>query len=249
MSLHELIKKVKEDLDKRKKEYSYDWLGRSLAFNNYPPRDICSALKSDEKGGYSQICQIKKAQNGKKLDKNFDPLVLAQSYEKQNISAINIFTQPHFFDGDVELLTAVRRYASTPLIRDDILFDDYQLLESVVYGADSLILRAKILSKKQLSSLVGFSLRLGMEPVVEICDKGDLVKAIFAKSRIICINCKDFDSGRVDEKIWEELLPMIPNGKIILLNGLDVSSEVMGELNRLGIDGFFVDNLIKKDKN
>ena len=48
MILDEIIKKTKEDLEIRKKEYSVDWLGRSLAYNPYPPRDVKEYLRSTE---------------------------------------------------------------------------------------------------------------------------------------------------------------------------------------------------------
>ena len=40
MILDDIIKKTKEDLVKREKEFSLDWLGRSLAFNARVPRDV-----------------------------------------------------------------------------------------------------------------------------------------------------------------------------------------------------------------
>ena len=44
--LKEIIKKTKEDLKKRKKDFPEEWLGRSLAFNPFIPRDVQKALKS-----------------------------------------------------------------------------------------------------------------------------------------------------------------------------------------------------------
>ena len=34
MILDEIILRTKDDLEKKKKEYTMDWLGRSLAFNS-----------------------------------------------------------------------------------------------------------------------------------------------------------------------------------------------------------------------
>lgn len=241
LKLFELIKKIKEDLYKRKLDYSYDWLGRSLAFNNYPPRDILSFLKSTEKGKYSLIYSIKNSK--KEIDiKPFDPLLVAQNYENIGANALNVYTQPHFFKGEIELLTAIRRYVSTPLIMNDFIFDNYQLLEAVVYGADSVILKANILTKKELKELFEFSLRLGMEPIVEICDKKDLTNAIFSGAQIIDINSQDFDSKIVDENLSQKLLPLIPNGKTILLSGMKLNKKQMKNFNYLGIDGFFLND-------
>jgi len=42
--LDEIIKKTKSDLEKRKVDYPLEWLGRSLAFNPFVPKDVKSAL-------------------------------------------------------------------------------------------------------------------------------------------------------------------------------------------------------------
>jgi len=38
--LDEIIKKTKSDLEKRKVDYPLEWLGRSLAFNPFFPKDV-----------------------------------------------------------------------------------------------------------------------------------------------------------------------------------------------------------------
>ena len=48
MILDEIIKKTKEDLKKRKADYPQEWLGRSLAYNPYVPRDVLDALRSSK---------------------------------------------------------------------------------------------------------------------------------------------------------------------------------------------------------
>ena len=63
--LEEIIKKTREDVKKREAEFSTDWLGRSLAFNNYVPRDVKKVLKSTEENPYRIIAEIKKASPSK----------------------------------------------------------------------------------------------------------------------------------------------------------------------------------------
>ena len=48
MILDDIIKKTKEDLVKREKEFSLDWLGRSLAFNSRQPREVIPFLQATE---------------------------------------------------------------------------------------------------------------------------------------------------------------------------------------------------------
>ena len=48
MILDEIIKKTREDVAQREKEFSFDWLGRSLAFNARAPRDVFPYLRATE---------------------------------------------------------------------------------------------------------------------------------------------------------------------------------------------------------
>ena len=61
MILDEIVEKTREDLEKRKKDYPLEWLGRSLSFNPYTPREVKSALTSTEEEPVRIIAEVKKA--------------------------------------------------------------------------------------------------------------------------------------------------------------------------------------------
>jgi indole-3-glycerol phosphate synthase len=239
--LDEIIEKTKEDLEKRKKDYDFDWLGRSLAYNNYPPRDIKPYLTSTEDNKYRIIAEVKKASPSKGIIReDFDPIFIAQEYQKGGADAISVLTEPHYFKGNLEYLTQLRRYVPTPLLRKDFIVDKYQILEAVVYGADFVLLIAKALSKKELKELLEFCWKMGTEALVEIHDKDDLVKAIFAGANIIGINHRNLDTFQMDMTLCEKLIPMIPNGKIIVAeSGID-NFEIVKHLSDVGADAFLV---------
>lgn len=241
MILDEIIRKTKEDLHERKKTYSMDWLGRSLAYNPYMPRDVKPYLQATSENPYRIIAEVKKASPSKGIIKeDFDPLMIAKAYESGGADAISVLTEPHFFKGDIEYLTALRRYVSTPLLRKDFIVDEYQLLEALVYGADFVLLIAKALSKKELKTLLEYALRLGMEVLVEIHDKEDLIKAMFAGANIIGINHRNLETFEMDMGLTQTLMPLIPQGKIIVAeSGLD-NKETIVELSRIGADAFLI---------
>lgn len=239
--LDEIIRKTREDLKRRKAEYSMDWLGRSLSFNPFVPRDVHSALRSTEENPYRIIAEIKKASPSKGvIREDFDPMSIAQAYEKGGADALSILTEPHWFKGDVEYLGMVRRYVGIPLLRKDFIIDRYQLVEALVYGADFVLLIAKALSRKELKDLLEYSRHLGMEALVEIHDKADLVKAIFAGADIIGINHRNLETFEMDMKLSERLIPLIPNSKIIVAESGIADHETVVELSRAGADAFLV---------
>lgn len=250
MILDEIIKKTKDDLEKRKVEFSLEWLGRSLAYNNYPPRPIHSHLQSTKDEPYRIIAEVKKASPSKGIIREeFDPLVIAQSYERAGVNAISVLTEPHFFQGNLEYLTQIRRYVGTPLLRKDFIVDRYQLVEALVYGADFVLLIAKALSSKELKKLLEYTRHLGMEALVEIHDKADLTKAIFAGADIIGINHRNLETFEMDMELTKKLMPLIPKDKIIVAeSGVD-RHEIVVELSKAGVDAFLIGEHFMRKKN
>jgi len=248
--LDEIIKKTREDLEKRKIDYSIDWLGRSLAFNPFVPKDVHSMLKSTVDNPYRIIAEVKKASPSKGIIReDFDPMIIAQAYEKGGASALSILTEPHYFQGDKEYLGMVRRYVNLPLLRKDFIIDKYQLVEALAYGADFVLLIAKALSRKDLKDLLQYSHHLGLEVLVEIHDKTDLVKAIFAGANIIGINHRNLDTFEMDMRLSQKLIPLIPNGKIIVAESGINDHETVVELSNYGADAFLVGEHFMRQEN
>ena len=104
----------------------------------------------------------------------------------------------------LENLTFVRRYVNVPLIFNYPIIDTYQILESLVFGADCIILTPSLLSQKNLKELSDFAIKIGLERIFTINSKEDLSKAIFAKADILNLQNNS------------NLIPLIPQNKIIL---------------------------------
>lgn len=241
MLLDEIIKKTKEDLKKQKIEYPLEWLGRSLSFNPFMPKDVKSALTSTLDNPYRIIAEVKKASPSKGvIREDFDPLTIAKAYELGRADALSILTEPHFFQGNKEYLGMIRRYVPMPLLRKDFIVDKYQLVEALAYGADFVLLIAMALSRKELKALLNYTRHLGMEALVEIHDKSDLTKAIFAGADIIGINHRNLETFEMDMSLSQKLIPLIPNGKIIVAESGINDHETVVELSRVGADAFLV---------
>ncbi len=239
--LDEIIRKTKDDLEKRKVDYPMEWLGRSLSFNPFVPKDIYKALKSTDDDPYRIIAEIKKASPSKGvIREDFDPIEIATLYESGGANALSILTEPHWFKGDKEYLGMVRRYVSLPILRKDFIVDKYQILEALAFGADFVLLIAKALSRKELKELVDYALHLGMDALVEVHDKVDLTKAIFAGANIIGINHRNLETFEMDMELSRRLIPLIPNSKIIVAESGINDYETVVELSKAGADAFLV---------
>jgi indole-3-glycerol phosphate synthase len=241
MILDDIIRKTKEDLEKRKIDYGIEWLGRSLAYNPYQPRDVRSALTSTKEEPIRIIAEVKKASPSKGvIREDFDPLEIANIYSNNGVNAISVLTEPHFFQGNLEYLTGIRRYVSTPLLRKDFIVDEYQLLEALVYGADFVLLIAKALSTNEMKHLYDRALQLGLDVLVEIHDKDDLKKAMKCGAHIIGINHRNLETFEMDMSLCDKLIPMIPNGKIIVAESGVSDQKTIERLSSIGADAFLI---------
>ncbi|MBZ7945253.1 indole-3-glycerol-phosphate synthase [Campylobacter sp. RM10532] len=223
----EIYKKIQKELEERKKKLPYDMLGRSLASNPFFPKDVHKTLKRINYE-IKLIPQIKED-----LNQN---LSLALESEKKGAVALSISTWP-YFNGVLENLSMIRRYTQIPLLREDFIIDEYQILETLVYGGDFILLIAKMLSTKELKKLVEFARHLGLEVLVEICDKEDLSKTILAGADLISI-CNVDKNFTNYTQLCEKLIGQIPNSKIIIASVND--GENLQYLQKLGIDAFLV---------
>ena len=250
MILDEIVERTKEDLIKRKQAMPENILGQAAAINCFYPRDVVKALRKTDETRLNIIAEVKRASPSKgTIRDHFDPLAIALSYEKGSAAAISILTEPHWFKGDIEYVSMIRRHCSLPLLRKDFIIDRYQILEAYTYGADFILLIARILSSAALKELLEIARSVGMEALVEIHDKSDLTKAITAGALIIGINHRDLDTLEINERLCDQLIPLIPQGKIIVAESGLHSHEQLVNLSKMGVDAFLIGEHFMRQDN
>ncbi|WP_052083301.1 hypothetical protein [Helicobacter sp. MIT 11-5569] len=200
------ITQIQQAIAQKKQSFDENWLGRSLAYTPYQPRSLDLKRKDN-------IYSIFRLYDYK--DSNF--LHRAKELEK------NAKT---FIVESLEFATYLRRYVCVPILYDFLILDSYQLLESLVYGADSITLYPKYLEQSKLKELSDYALRLGLERVFCIETQEDLTKAIFSKADLLNIN-ENFS-----------LIPLIPKEKIIIspINAEQNNSNYINALDAKIID-------------
>ena len=101
------------------------------------------------------------------LRAEYDPVAIAKAYEEAGAAAISVLTEPTFFDGSLEHLTAVRAAVDLPLLRKDFIVSEYQLLEAKAAGADAVLLIVAALRPAELKVLHDHARRHGLDVLVE----------------------------------------------------------------------------------
>ena len=135
---------------------------------------------------------------------------------------------------------------SLPILRKDFIIDEIQVREAVLYGADGVLLIARILSAQQLKELLAICEKFGLAPLIEVHDRDDLEKAIDCGAEIIGINNRDLDTFKVDLNTTIELAPRVADKYIIvsesgIRNGKDIQL-----LKRSGVQAVLVGTSIMR---
>jgi indole-3-glycerol phosphate synthase len=176
-----------------------------------PPRDFRAAL---ERGDDVQIiAEVKKASpSAGVLRADFDPVAIAQAYERRGAACVSVLTDEPSFQGHLSHLERVRAAVSLPLLRKDFLIDRYQLLEARVAGADAVLLIAEILDDRALSHLLGEARELGLQALVELYDRANLSRVLDSGARLIGVNNRDLRTFVTRLEHTLELAAMMPPG-------------------------------------
>ena len=137
--LRTIIAATERIIDTRRRHEPLDALERRAASARPRGADFESALGMTDRVNVIAECKRRSPSKGV-LAIDYDPVQIARQYEDGGAAAISVLTEPTFFDGALEHLTAVRSAVALPLLRKDFIVDEYQLFEARVAGADAVLL-------------------------------------------------------------------------------------------------------------
>ena len=174
------------------------------------------------------------------LRRAYDPIAIAASYERGGAVALSILTEPTFFDGALEHLSAVRLATQLPLLRKDFIVYEYQLLEARAYGADAVLLIVAALSQPELRQLHQAARELGLAALVEVHDVDELDRAMEAGAEIIGVNNRNLRALEVDTEVSQAIAERLPATVIAVSESGLRSSDDLVHLRTLGYRAFLI---------
>lgn len=136
-----------------------------------------------------------------------------------------------------------------PILRKDFIIDAVQVQEAFFYGADAILLIARILSQQQLTEYIVLSRKLGMTPLTEVNSRNDLEKAVASGAEVIGINNRDLDSFKVDIHTTFKLAPLMPAHCIrVSESGITAEEDIIA-LKTTGIHAVLVGSSLMRSKD
>lgn len=187
------------------------------------------------------IAEIKKASPSKGIIRgDFNPVKIAMTYQAHGASAISVLTDERFFEGRLEYVKMVKEAVSLPVLRKDFIIDEYQIYESVVAGADAILLIADLLNESEMAGFYALARSLGLDVLIEVHNEEDMDKAIASGGEIIGINNRDLHTFKTDLAMTQKMIRNIPAHKIkVSESGIKTYEDVMF-MKSLGVNAVLI---------
>lgn len=200
--------------------------------------DFKAALKAD---GISIISEVKKASPSRGIiSEDFRPTEQAKAYEEAGADAISCLTEEHFFKGADKYLADIRASVNLPILRKDFIFDEYQIYEAKVLGADAVLLIAAILSEEELIKLSRLAASLGLFCLTEVHNEEELQKVVRCKCDIIGINNRDLKTFHVDLNTTKRLAKLVPYDAVLVSESGMKNGNDIKEVKEYGADAVLI---------
>ena len=213
-----------------------------------PPRDFKAAITVPDK--INLIAEIKFASPsaGPISDKK-DATTIGRMYEKAGSAAVSLITDKRFFQGDPGELPRLKKAISLPILRKDFIIDEVQVREARNYGADAVLLIARILPQQLLKDLICMCREFGITPLTEVHDGPDIDKALACGAEIIGINNRDLDSFKVDIGTTFKLAPLVPDHCILVSESGIENADNIVSLKKTGIHAVLVGTALMRSND
>ncbi|HXA00799.1 MAG TPA: indole-3-glycerol phosphate synthase TrpC [Cytophagaceae bacterium] len=245
--LDKIIDCKKIEVEQRKENCPIADLERSMFFNRQPysfKKFITDPLKSGIIAEFKKKSPSRGIINDKVL-----PALVTKAYENAGASAVSVLTDHDFFGGSNKDLIEARDVLTCPILRKDFIIDEYQIVEAKSIGADAILLIAACLEPEKLRVLADFAKFLGLEVLMEVHNKEELLKNLHDSIDVVGVNnrnLKDF-SESIENSL--QLADLIPDKYVKISESSLKSAEIIVKLKGKGYKGFLIGETFMKTED
>ncbi len=163
------------------------------------------------------IAEVKKASPSVgSIVEQFDPVAIAQAYEKAGAHAVSVLTDQPFFQGSLADLTRVRSAIALPVLRKDFILHEAQIYEAACAGADAILLIVAALTQSELEALHKTAALCQLEVLVEVHTVEEMDRAVDCGAEIIGINNRNLATFEIDLETTESLSEHAPEDVVLV---------------------------------
>ncbi len=182
-----------------------------------------------------------------KVRENYKASTHGKSLVENGARVISVATDKFLYHGDDKGLSETRAQVKVPLLRREFIFEEYQVEESKILGADAIFLMPALLSDERLAALNKLALAKGLDVAMEVTSEEDLKRAMAAGGDIISVLGRDLDTW---EPRWDQavaLMKKVPKDKFLMVEASVNTLAQIKELEKLGAHGILVGDALLDD--
>lgn len=178
----------------------------------------------------------------------YRPSTHAKSFVENGARSISVATDRFLYWGEDKHLSEVRAQVQVPLIRRDFIFEEYQIEESKILGADAVFLVAALLEADRLRDLRTLALSKGLDVVVEVFNEADLKRALEVEAEIVCVVGRDLDTWEASFENAIKLLEKVPQDKCFRMIEAGISTQAQIQtLEEMGVHGVILGDVFLEE--
>lgn len=174
------------------------------------------------------------------INQSADITEITRGYELGGASAISVLTDQDYFGGSLQDLEKARQAVAIPLLRKEFIIDPYQVYEAKVYGADLILLIARILTDEQIYDLSKLAKSLGLEVLLEVHHEQELLGIEFDYIDLVGVNNRNLDTFVTDIETSARLFAKLPSDVVKISESGIFDIEVVKRLIDVGYRGFLI---------
>ncbi|GJL53854.1 MAG: indole-3-glycerol-phosphate synthase [Nitrospirales bacterium] len=201
------------------------------------------------------IAEVKKASPSQGLMRpefqhQFDPIVIAKTYERAGASALSVLTDQEYFQGCLDYLASVNDAVSLPTLNKEFMLEDIQFYEARAYDADCVLLIVAALDRIQLQDLYSVARGLELDVLIETHDEHELDTVLerIPDARMIGINNRNLKTFATDLGVTKRLAMRIPDDKLIVSESGIHTREHVISIKKAGAKAMLIgESLIRAD--
>jgi len=231
--LDKIITDKRVEVRSRQSQISLDELKRQI--RSMPKcRNFYKAVTRPNRRGINVIAEVKKASPSAGLIReDFDPVTIAQTYEKCGADAISVLTDEKYFQGRLEYINQIHQEVDLPVMRKDFIIDLWQVYESRAAGADAILLIAEALKPSELMDLMIAAAELTLTVLLEVHQADSLmeVRSMIGFPQkgysVLGINNRDLTTMQVDLNTTSRLAGLLDNkNELVAESGIKTRADV-----------------------
>jgi indole-3-glycerol phosphate synthase len=231
---------------KRLEPHAAELRRQALLRNDFRPFRAALQLGND----VAIIAEVKKASpSAGIIAADFNPLSQAREYARGGAHCLSVLTDEKYFGGHLAYLKQIREQVELPLLRKDFILHELQVYESVVAGADCILLIVASLDDATLHALYEKAKACQLDVLVEVHDLAEMERALELGADMIGINNRNLKTFQVDLATTEALAEEIPNDTVGISESGIRTAEDVRRVRACGINAVLIGETLMRAKN